>query len=124
MEKNQTLLLTNMSENIHDMAKQALHKTHQALEKKTKSYRHKEKVLANVETKLLDVTNDLLDFLRLKSKKVEIVNEEFNINNVLNELSGSICTQFSGSEIELIFDIDKNVPRHLIGRFIAFGTNA
>ena len=121
MEKNQTLLLTNMSENIHDMAKQALDKSHQALEKKTKSYRHKEKVLANVETRLLDVTNDLLDFLRLKSKKVEIVNEEFNINNVLNELSGSICTQFSGSEIELIFDIDKNVPRHLIGDSLHLG---
>ena len=121
MEKNQNLLLTNMSENIHDMAKQALQKSHQSLDKKTKSFRHKEKVLANVESRLLDVTNDLLDFLRLKSKKIEIVNEEFNINNVLNELSGSICSQFSGSEIELIFDIDKNVPRHLVGDSLHLG---
>ncbi len=121
MEKNQNILLTNMSENIHDMAKQALLKTHQTLEAKTKSYRHKEKVMANVETRLLDVTNDLLDFLRLKSKKVEITNEEFNINNVLNELSGSICSQFSGSEIELIFDIDKNVPRRLVGDSLHLG---
>ncbi len=121
MEKNQNLLLTNMSENIHDMAKQALHKSHQALDKTPKSFKHKEKLLANVETRLLDVTNDLLDFLRLKSKKVEIVNEEFNINNVLNELSGSICSHFSGSEIELIFDIDKNVPRHLVGDSLHLG---
>lgn len=121
MEKNQNLLLTNMSENIHDMAKQALDKSHRALEKKTKSYRHKEKILANVETRLLDVTNDLLDFLRLKSKKIEIINEAFNINNVLNELSGSICSQFSGSEVELIFDIDKNVPRHLVGDSLHLG---
>ena len=121
MEKNQNLLLTNMSENIHDMAKQALHKSHQALDKIPKSFRHKEKLLANVETRLLDVTNDLLDFLRLKSKKVEIVNEEFNINNVLNELSGSICSHFSGSEIELIFDIDKNVPRRLVGDSLHLG---
>lgn len=121
MEKSQNLLLTNMSENIHDMAKQALYKSHEALDKKTKSYRQKEKVLANVETRLLDVTNDLLDFLRLKSKKIEIMNEEFNINNVLNELSGSICSQFSGSEVELIFDIDKNVPRHLVGDSLHLG---
>ena len=121
MEKNQTLLLTNMSENIHDMAKQALYKSHEALDKKTKTYRQKEKVLANVESRLLDVTNDLLDFLRLKSKKIEIMNEEFNINNVLNELSGSICSQFSGSEVELIFDIDKNVPRRLVGDSLHLG---
>ena len=121
MEKNQNLLLTNMSENIHDMAKQALYKSHQVLDKKTKSYRDKEKVLVNVETRLLDVTNDLLDFLRLKSKKIEIINEEFNINNVLNELSGSICSQFSGSEVELIFDIDKNVPRRLVGDSLHLG---
>jgi CheY-like chemotaxis protein len=57
----------------------------------------------------------------LKSKKVVITNEEFNINNVLNELSGSICTQFSGSEIELIFDIDKNVPRRLVGDSLHLG---
>jgi len=121
MEKNQNLLLTNMSENIHDMAKQALYKSHQDLDKKTKSYRQQEKILANVESRLLDVTNDLLDFLRLKSKKVEILNEEFNINNVLNELSGSICSQFSGSEVELIFDIDKNVPRRLVGDSLHLG---
>ena len=82
MEKNQNLLLTNMSENIHDIAKQALEKSHQL----SKPFKNKDEILTNVENRLLDVTNDLIDFLRLKSKKVEIVNEEFNINNVLNEL--------------------------------------
>jgi len=117
MEKNQNLLLTNMSENIHDIAKQALEKSHQL----SKPFKNKDEILTNVENRLLDVTNDLIDFLRLKSKKVEIVNETFNINNVLNELSGSICSQFSGSQIELIFDIDKNVPRRLVGDSLHLG---
>ncbi len=121
MEKSQNLLLTNMSENIHDIAKQALEKSHQAIDKSSKSFQNKEKTLANVESRLLDVTNDLIDFLRLKSKKIEIVNEAFNINNVLNELSGSICSQFSGSQVELIFDIDKNVPRRLVGDSLHLG---
>jgi CheY-like chemotaxis protein/signal transduction histidine kinase len=121
MEKNQNLLLTNMSENIHDIAKQALQKSHQAIDKSTNAVKHKGEILSNVEAKLLDVTNALIDFLRLKSKKVEIVNEEFNINNVLNELSGTICSQFSGSQIELIFDIDKNVPRRLVGDSLHLG---
>jgi len=121
MEKNQNLLLTNMSENIHDIAKQAVEKSHQVIDKTSRSFKNKEKILANVENRLLDVTNDLIDFLRLKSKKVEIVNEEFNINNVLNELAGTVCSQFSGTQVELIFDIDKNVPRRLVGDSLHLG---
>lgn len=124
MEKNQTLLLTNMSENIHNIAIQALEKNKKTLEKKTKpfkTFKNKNEVLVNVEDRLLDVTNDLIDFLRLKSKKVEVVNEEFNINNVLNEVSGSICSQFAGSSTELIFDIDKNIPRRIVGDSLHLG---
>ncbi|WP_373030972.1 response regulator [Sulfurovum sp.] len=121
MEKNQNLLLTNMSENIHDIAKQALQKSHKTIDRSSKLIKHKVEILSNVETKLLDVTNALIDFLRLKSKKIEIVNEVFNINNVLNELSGTICTQFSGSQVELIFDIDKNIPRRLVGDSLHLG---
>ncbi len=121
MEKNQTLLLTNMSENIHDIAKQALERGQNPLAKKSKSFKNKDEILANVENRLLDVTNDLIDFLRLKSKKVEIINEEFNINNVLNEVSGSLCSQFAGSSTELIFDIDKNIPRRIIGDSLHLG---
>jgi len=121
IEKKQNLMLINMSENIHDIAKQALEKSNQTIDKSYKSLQHKIEISSNVEAKLLDVTNALLDFLRLKSKKVEIVNESFNINNVLNELSGSICTQFSGSQTELIFDIDKNIPRSLVGDSLHLG---
>jgi CheY-like chemotaxis protein len=117
MERNQNLLLANMSENIHSMAKQTVEKSDQH----SKPSKIKEAILENVESRLLDVTHDLLDFLRLKSKQVEIVNEEFNINNVLNEVSGSICSQFSGSKVELIFDIHKNVPRHLVGDSLHLG---
>ena len=121
MEKNQTILLTNMSENIHNIAKQALEKSQNTLAQIPKAFKNKEEVLANVEDRLLDVTNDLIDFLRLKSKKVEIINEEFNINNVLNEVSGSICSQFAGSNTELIFDIDKNIPRRIVGDSLHLG---
>ncbi len=121
MEKNQNLLLTNMSENIHNIAKQALERSHQSLDQKIKPFKNKEEILANVENKLLDVTNDLIDFLRLKSKNIEIVNEEFNINNVLNEVSGSVCSKFAGSASELIFDIEKSIPRRIVGDSLHLG---
>ncbi len=121
MEKNQNILLTNMSENIHNMAKLAIEKVQNNPDNVTSSLKYGGEILGNVEHRLLDVTNDLIDFLRLKSRKIEIINEEFNINNVLNELSGSICSEFSGSHVELIFDIDKNIPRRLIGDSLHLG---
>ncbi len=120
MEKNQNILLTTMSENIHNIAKQALEEGRQVMNTPA-SVEAKEEMFANVENRLLDVTNDLIDFLRLKSKKVEVINEEFNINNVLNEVSGTICSRFAGSRCELIFDIDKNIPRRLIGDSLHLG---
>jgi CheY-like chemotaxis protein len=121
MEQKQALLLTSMSENIHSVAKEALEKSTQAIEKVNASYKSDMIDLTNVEDTLLDVTNDLIEFLRLKSKKVEIINEEFNLNNVLNEVSGTICSQFSGSNVELIFDIDNSIPRSLIGDSLHLG---
>jgi CheY-like chemotaxis protein len=121
MEKNQNLLLTKMSENIHNIAKQTLEEGRQVIRTSEVSMEKKEEIFENVETRLLDVTNDLIDFLRLKSKKIEIKNEKFNINNVLNEVAGTICTKFAGSQCELIFDIDKNVPRLLIGDSLHLG---
>ena len=120
MEKNQNILLTDMSKNIHNIAKKALEESRQVINTPA-SIESKEALMKSVEHRLLDVTNDLISFLRLKSKKLEIFNEKFNINNVLNEVSGTICTQFSGSSCELIFDIDKNVPRKLIGDSLHLG---
>jgi len=120
MEKNQNILLTDMSKNIHNIAKKALKESRQVINTPA-SVESKEEMINTVENRLLDVTNDLIYFLRLKSKKLEILNEKFNLNNVLNEVSGTICTQFSGSECELIFDIDKNIPRKLIGDSLHLG---
>ena len=66
-------------------------------------------------------SESLLEYLRLKSKKTTIKEEKFNLNNVLNELSGSLSTDFMDSGVELIFDIDKAVPKNLIGDSLQLG---
>lgn len=122
MEQGQTELLTTMSENIFDITKEAIDSRDNIL--KNSKERSLEQVLAQVikaENILLDRTHDLIDFLRLKSKKVEIVNESFNFNNVLNEVSGSVCANFQGSQVELIFDIDNEIPKFLIGDSLHLG---
>ncbi len=121
MEKNQAMILTDMSENIRTMAKEALQMGVDEIDKVNKNSSLLPVELLNVEDTLLDVTNDLIEFLRLKSRKVEIVNEEFNLNNVLNEVSGTVCSHYKGSQVELIFDIDNDVPRRLVGDSLHLG---
>ena len=122
MEDNQNDLLTNMSENIYDIAKDAIKNRSRVLDEPDE--RSLESVLAkviNAENALLDMTNDLIGFLRLKSKKVEITHDKFNLNNVLNEISGSVNMHFTQSDTELIFDVDHNVPRYLLGDSLHLG---
>jgi len=120
LEQKQARFLADMSENIFGMTQEVLGKSHKDTEK-TLLKPGKKNDASKIEDALLDTTNDLIEFLRLKSKKVEIINEEFNINNVLNEVSGTICSHFSGSKVELIFDINNNVPRVLVGDSLHLG---
>ncbi|MCF6205953.1 MAG: response regulator [Sulfurovum sp.] len=108
IEQSQSLFLANMSENIYEIVERTYKGGHKPSEILNPAEEGKGK-------QLLDVTNDLIEFLRLKSKKVEIIHEKFNLNNVLNEVSGSVCAQFKGSSVELIFNIDNAIPRYLIG---------
>jgi len=118
MEKNQTVILTSMTEKIHDIALQS----HQKQPKNKKVEKdNKFNLVNNSQDPLLDITNDLIDYLRLKSKKVEITIDEFNLNNVLNEVSGMLASRYKGSNVELIFDIDKSVPRYIKGDSQHFG---
>ncbi len=129
MEKNQTKLLSNMSENIYGMVNKAL-KKEEGKESRNEPamslVRHEPELssfdgIDNIEDRLLTVTNDLIEFLRLKSDKIEIVNETFNLNNVLNEISGYICNKYKGRQVDLIFDINNNVPRLLVGDSLHLG---
>ncbi len=69
----------------------------------------------------LDNAESLIEFLRIKSEKPRIKKEMFNLNNVFNELAGSLGTQFRDSSPELIFDIDKEVPKYLVGDPLQLG---
>ena len=114
LEQKQHQVLESMGENIHTMAKETMSRTSLLAEKvkETDFHEEMEKVMYN-ENELLGMTSDLIAFLRLKSKKVVIQNEIFNFNHVLNEISGVLNTIYKQNDTELIFDIDREVPRHL-----------
>jgi len=108
--------LAAMGENIHNIAKEAVETTNEFVKKikETPLNSEIERVILS-EMKLLDTTGDLIEFLRLKSKKIEIIREEFKFVNMLNDVSGYLTNSFKESSIELTFDIDNNIPYIIIG---------
>ena len=122
LEQKQHEVLSSMGENIHTIAKETMNHTTILAEKikETPLYEEMEKVMYN-ENELLDVTEDLIKFLRLKSKKVVIQNEVFNFNHVLNEVAGLLNQAHKQNDMELIFDIDKDVPRYMFADSLHMG---
>ena len=122
LEEKQHEVLSSMGENIHTLAKETMGHTSMLAEKvkETPLENDVQKVMYN-ENELLDVTGDLIRFLRLKSKKVIIQNEVFNFNHVLNEVAGMLNNAYRHSDVEVIFDIDKEVPRFMLADSLHLG---
>ncbi len=117
IEEKQSFLMLNLSEEILKYTKEAVDKLDVISQKKARE-EDMEKLFDDtikLEKSLLDITNDLIEFLRLKSKKIDILNESFDLNNVLNDVVGSIANNFKNSNTKLILDIENDVPKKFIG---------
>ncbi len=122
MERKQNTILTNMSENVYQVAQKILEESQAMIYGcNTKSTQEKTILFNKVEKKLTGVTHDLINFLRIKSKKIELKKDDFNFNNVLNEVAGDIGNKFLGRDVDLVFDIDSAVPRYLNGDSLYLG---
>ncbi|MDD5359515.1 MAG: response regulator [Sulfurovaceae bacterium] len=117
IEDKQSFLMLNVSEEILKYTKETVDRLNIISKNKTNLGDIDEifNDTIKLEKSLLDITNDLIEFLRLKSKKVDILNESFDINNVLNDVIGSITNNFKNSNTKLILDIENDVPRKFIG---------
>jgi two-component system sensor histidine kinase/response regulator len=122
LEERQHYVLATMGENIQNIAQETIDHTELIAEKVKDTPLHKDitKVIHH-ENELLDVTDDLIKFLRLKSKKVVIQNELFNFNHVLNEVAGLLHYAHKQNDTELIFEIDKRVPKLILADSLQLG---
>ncbi|MDD3877671.1 MAG: response regulator [Bacteroidales bacterium] len=64
---------------------------------------------------LMNLINDILDFSKIEAKHVEIVNGDFDLNEVIEEITTMYENQSSDKNIKLLFQIDSNVETHLHG---------
>lgn len=64
---------------------------------------------------LLAIINDILDFSKIESGKLELVEENFNIDSMLNDIINMAVTRKAGKKLEIIVHVDSTIPRGLIG---------
>jgi signal transduction histidine kinase/CheY-like chemotaxis protein/HPt (histidine-containing phosphotransfer) domain-containing protein len=64
---------------------------------------------------LLTIINDILDFSKIESGKMDIVIAEYEPMSIISDIASIISTRIGSKDIELVFDIDPNIPSKLLG---------
>jgi signal transduction histidine kinase/CheY-like chemotaxis protein len=70
---------------------------------------------------LLGIINDILDFSKIEAGKLTVENIDFDLERVLENVSNLISEKASAKGLELIFDIDPEVPTQLKGDPLRLG---
>lgn len=61
------------------------------------------------------IIEDILDFSKIESGAMSIDNSPFNLNDMLDNVSGIVSEKANAKKLELIFDIDQRIPNQLMG---------
>ena len=64
---------------------------------------------------LLSIINDILDFSKIESGKMQIIEKEFNIASVLNDIINMTNARKGNKNIEIIVRADPDIPCGLVG---------
>ena len=74
--------------------------------------------IKSASSSLLSLINDILDFSKIEAGKIEIVNEEYRLDSLLNDVITMI--QYAAEEKELVFEtsIDKELPSVMHGDIV------
>jgi PAS domain S-box-containing protein len=64
---------------------------------------------------LLGLINEILDFSKIEAGKMTLDPHPFDLDQLLRDLSVILSTSAGAKPIEVLFDIDPALPRHLVG---------
>ena len=70
---------------------------------------------------LLGIINDILDFSKIEAGKLAIERIEFDLQQVLENLASLIGDKADGKGLELVFNLDPELPQQLIGDPLRLG---
>lgn len=79
-----------------------------------KQRKYADKMLNAAQT-LLRIINDILDFSKIEAGKLELEEIDFELEDVLQNISAIVGLKAKEKGVEFVFDIDPDAPQFLIG---------
>jgi len=70
---------------------------------------------------LLSILNDILDFSKVEAGRMNLESEEFRIEELLENVSNLFIVHAEEKGLELLFEVDPNVPHVLVGDELRLG---
>ena len=114
-----TDFLSNMSHEIRTPLNAIVGFSH-SLEKEELSNSAKEdvKYILSASDNLLDIVNSILDISKIEANKLEIVNTQYDINEVLDDLCALTRARLGEKPIEFKTGFDPSLPKVLYGDYV------
>ncbi len=77
--------------------------------------------VSNAAESLLGIINDILDFSKIEAGKLDLEYIDFQLGDVMDNLANLVGLKSAEKGLELLFDIDRNIPETLIGDPLRLG---
>ncbi len=120
--RTKSMFLANMSHEIRTPMNAVIGLAYLALKTeltpKQRDYLNK---IHQAGTSLLGIINDILDFSKIEANQLKLEQTAFNLDDVLASLSVMSSQRAYEKGLELLFDVQPDVPRSLIGDPLRLG---